>query len=796
MHVGTCLFSSVILLLASSANVFAQPATRPIKLAFLNIQSGKGEVGLTGRPVLFADTVNCTDSSRPLNAWGVGFVQQALVSALRNDTSIVALGLAEAWICGSAENVRTLLGWSNKTSARNGVAIVARYGFAGPEVWQQLDTSRNPNPADTMWVIRVPVCADATCSRSILMYAAHWYATGTYKTWGYDTQARQTVDFMLRTAGAEPHVLIGDLNAWEGTQPVCGQNPINAGVPRLRSAGYIDAWPRIHGTQEGFTGMTNRSGCGYPVGYTWKRIDYAWSSPGLEPIDIIRFAVPDVPGDAAPSDHYGIIATYPFPGSEPPLDTVPPSVEIRTPAPGAVVSGSMDIAVDASDDVGITRVEVLEDGILRHTLNWAPFTVTCDTTVHFDGMHTVQARAFDAAGNTSTSTAHTIEVRNDIPPPATEGDIVLYASRATTIAGRWQVVADAGAAGGATITHPNAGAAKLTAALAAPRDYFELTFRPTAGRPYRLWIRGRAAANHWSNDSVFVQFSGSVTSTGAPSFRIGTTAATTVNLEDAVNAGVSGWGWQDNGYGAGVLGSLLYFDGSPQTIRVQTREDGMSIDQIVLSPDTYLAAAPGSLTRDATILPETVVGDDLDEIVVWASAPVTIAGAWRSVTDTTAAGGIALTHPDQGAAKLASALAAPVNYVELTFRAEAGRPYRLWIRGRADHNSWANDSVFVQFSGSVTAGGAPAYRIGTTGSTTVNLEDAWGAGIAGWGWQDNGWGTGVLGPLIRFETTGLQKVRIQTREDGFRFDQLVLSSARYRTESPGALRNDTNILER
>jgi len=35
------------------------------------------------------------------------------------------------------------------------------------------------------------------------------------------------------------------------------------------------------------------------------------------------------------------------------------------------------------------------------------------------------------------------------------------------------------------------------------------------------------------------------------------------------------------------------------------REDGLSIDQIVLSPSTYLNAAPGALKNDNTILPKT-----------------------------------------------------------------------------------------------------------------------------------------------------------------------------------------------
>ena len=40
----------------------------------------------------------------------------------------------------------------------------------------------------------------------------------------------------------------------------------------------------------------------------------------------------------------------------------------------------------------------------------------------------------------------------------------------------------------------------------------------------------------------------------------------------------------------------------------------------------------------------------------------------------------------------------------------------LWVRMRADQNDWANDSVFIQFSGSVSASGSPVSRIGTTGA--------------------------------------------------------------------------------
>ena len=55
----------------------------------------------------------------------------------------------------------------------------------------------------------------------------------------------------------------------------------------------------------------------------------------------------------------------------------------------------------------------------------------------------------------------------------------------------------------------------------------------------------------------------------------------------------------------GVLGPVIYFSASgTQTIRVQVREDGFSIDQIVLSPDTFLNSAPGGNKLDSTKLPK------------------------------------------------------------------------------------------------------------------------------------------------------------------------------------------------
>jgi hypothetical protein len=186
---------------------------------------------------------------------------------------------------------------------------------------------------------------------------------------------------------------------------------------------------------------------------------------------------------------------------------------------------------------------------------------------------------------------------------------------------------------------------------------------------------------------------------------------------------------------------------------------------------------------------------DHAEVVTYTSKATRVQGRWRLVADTSAAGGARLTHPDAGAVVVTKAKKQPADFFELTVPVEGGRPYRLWIRGRADRDSRANDSVYVQFSGAVSASGAAIYRIGSQSAAVVSLEDCAGCGLRGWGWQDSGEGVEVLGPAVRFAKTGLQTIRIQTREDGMSIDQVVLSPVEYLKAPPGARYDDSVILD-
>ena len=182
-------------------------------------------------------------------------------------------------------------------------------------------------------------------------------------------------------------------------------------------------------------------------------------------------------------------------------------------------------------------------------------------------------------------------------------EVVLYASDANMVTGTWSIVPDATAADGSRMWNPNKSAGKIDQPLANPANYFEIPFQAEAGVAYHLWLRGKADRDYWGNDSVMVQFTGSTDASGAAKARLGTTSAFDVNLEDCSGCGESGWGWQDNGWGVNVMGPNIYFEQSgAQTIRVQVKQDGFSIDQIVLSAEQFLRVAPGALKNDTTLV--------------------------------------------------------------------------------------------------------------------------------------------------------------------------------------------------
>lgn len=99
--------------------------------------------------------------------------------------------------------------------------------------------------------------------------------------------------------------------------------------------------------------------------------------------------------------------------SQPPRDTNPPSVSITYPMDGATVSGGITVTIDASDDSGVSRVELYKDGALFAVDTEASYEFYWDTTSDQDGSHSLRAVAYDNAGNTGESKTISVSVENN-----------------------------------------------------------------------------------------------------------------------------------------------------------------------------------------------------------------------------------------------------------------------------------------------------------------------------------------------------------------------------------------------
>jgi hypothetical protein len=97
----------------------------------------------------------------------------------------------------------------------------------------------------------------------------------------------------------------------------------------------------------------------------------------------------------------------------PGADTIPPTTSVTSPANGATVSGTVGVNATASDNVGVTQIQILIDGsVVASNTNSTSLSFNFNTTTVPNGSHTIVSKAFDAAGNVGTSSTVTVTVSN------------------------------------------------------------------------------------------------------------------------------------------------------------------------------------------------------------------------------------------------------------------------------------------------------------------------------------------------------------------------------------------------
>ncbi|HMC70362.1 MAG TPA: carbohydrate-binding protein, partial [Mycobacteriales bacterium] len=77
------------------------------------------------------------------------------------------------------------------------------------------------------------------------------------------------------------------------------------------------------------------------------------------------------------------------------------------------------------------------------------------------------------------------------------------------------------------------------------------------------------------------------------------------NLQSCNGCALAAWGWVDGAYWLSQNATIRFATSGTHTLRIQTREDGVRLDQVLLSPSSYLTSAPGQALNDSTILPRS-----------------------------------------------------------------------------------------------------------------------------------------------------------------------------------------------
>ncbi len=124
-------------------------------------------------------------------------------------------------------------------------------------------------------------------------------------------------------------------------------------------------------------------------------------------------------------------------------DITAPRVTLTTPVDGTVVGGTVDVAGEASDDVGVTSADLLVDGIAVAAADTTSPSVAWDSASVADGTHTLQLQAADAAGNVGRSARISVTVRNfDVIAPSTPDGLTGILGGPTSVQLSWQPSSD------------------------------------------------------------------------------------------------------------------------------------------------------------------------------------------------------------------------------------------------------------------------------------------------------------------------------------------------------------------
>lgn len=112
-------------------------------------------------------------------------------------------------------------------------------------------------------------------------------------------------------------------------------------------------------------------------------------------------------------------------------DTTAPTVSLAANSTSFTTAATLTLTATATDNVGVTKVEFYDGATLIGTDTTSPYTASASLTHAMNGTRQYTAKAFDAAGNTSTSAAVTVTV--NIPAPVEAPGAVAVGGKFTDV---------------------------------------------------------------------------------------------------------------------------------------------------------------------------------------------------------------------------------------------------------------------------------------------------------------------------------------------------------------------------
>jgi thermitase len=160
-----------------------------------------------------------------------------------------------------------------------------------------------------------------------------------------------------------------------------------------------------------------------PATFSWNTTNYP---NGLYTLQAIAY---DTAGNAGTSAVVSVTVQNSLP------DTTAPTVSILAPASGGTVAGQVAVKATAGDNVGVVKTEWYLNSIWMSSSSSASPTFPWNTTNYANGSYTLQAKAYDAAGNVGTSGSINVSVLNITPDTTAPVVQILSPADGSTLSG-------------------------------------------------------------------------------------------------------------------------------------------------------------------------------------------------------------------------------------------------------------------------------------------------------------------------------------------------------------------------